>query len=503
MRKPALDGLNQELLQSIGLQDAVPASLERWRPLIVEGVLLLLQRLPAHRQAAILDAQLRLPADASAGQRLVALLQQCPTLHKLGQVVARHRGIPEPVRRELQLLEIPPATTPVAELVAGIRRELPADAPVALAGEALAEGSVAVVIPFTWQDGGQVRHGVFKVLKPGVEQRLHEELAVWLDVADRLQQRGRELGLPALEYRDTFDSVRELLANEVELTFEQANLAAAGRMYANDARIQVPRLLPWCTARITAMERVFGTPVVDPRLPRGVRERLGESMVAALLARPFWSNDEQALIHADPHAGNLVATDDGRLAILDWSLAARLSKAQREALVDAAIGGLTLDAPRVCRAVSSLGSLAPGHPVLRAAVERALRQVRQFRLPGFDWLVALLDDIASGTEAGFRRELILFRKAWLTLRGVIDDVAAGCNADPALLRVGLQRLLAEWPSRMTAPFDSRRFDSHVSSADLVGLWMSASWLPARFWLGLGADALGTWRVSENAGGSRL
>jgi len=227
-------------------------------------------------------------------------------------------------------------------------------------------------------------------------------------------------------------------------------------------------------------------------------------MVVGLLGRPFWSCGQEALVHADPHAGNLVATDDGRLAVLDWSLAARLSKAQREALVDAAVGGLTLDAPRICRAVSALGSLAPEHPVLRAAVERALRQVRQLRLPGFDWLVALLDDIASSTEAGFRRELILFRKAWLTLRGVIDDVAAGCLADPALLGVGLQRLVAELPSRVMAPFDSRRFDSHLSSADLVGLWISASWVPARFWLGLGADAWGRGAgVSGKAGESRL
>jgi len=255
--------LNEQLLQSIGLHDVVPASLERWRPLVVEGVLFLLQRLPPARQAAILAAQLQLPADASAAQRLVTLLQQCPTLHKLGQVVARHRGIPAPLRRALQVLETPPPTTPVDGLLARIRSELPADAPVAIATAALAEGSVAVVIPFSWRDGILVRHGVFKVLKPGVEQSLHEELEGWLEVADLLEQRGRDLQLPALDYRDTLDSVRELLANEVELQVEQANMAAVARMYANDAHIQVPQLLPWSTPRMTAMERVFGTSVVD------------------------------------------------------------------------------------------------------------------------------------------------------------------------------------------------------------------------------------------------
>src|SRR6266550_8808269 len=119
-------------------------------------------------------------------------------------------------------------------------------------------------------------------------------------------------------------------------------MAAAARLYAGEARIQVPQLLPWCTAQMTAMERVRGTHVADARLPPGLCERLAESMVTGLLARPFWSRGEEVLIHADPHAGNLVATHDGRLAVLDWSLAARLSKAHREALVDAAAGGFTV-----------------------------------------------------------------------------------------------------------------------------------------------------------------
>ena len=66
-------GLNEQLLQSIALGDVIPASLDRWRPLIVDGVLFLLQRLPPPRQAAIWHAQLMLPGTATPGQRLVAL----------------------------------------------------------------------------------------------------------------------------------------------------------------------------------------------------------------------------------------------------------------------------------------------------------------------------------------------------------------------------------------------------------------------------------------------
>ncbi|MFT4103501.1 MAG: AarF/UbiB family protein [Burkholderiaceae bacterium] len=474
--------MNPELLQAIGVDRLVPESLARWRPLVCDGVLFFLGKLPAPRRAEIMAAQLALPADADPGQRIIALLTQCPTLHKLGQVLARNPSLPEALRLRLQALESMPALTPMPVLLAHIRRELPADAALTIADEALAEASVAAVVPFTWQEDGELRHGVFKVLKPGIEARLRDELAVWLELGAYLEQRAGELGLPPLDYRDTLDSVAELLANEVRIDNEQANLAAAAAFHAGSKDVAVPRLLrAWCTPRMTAMERVFGRKLTDAELPPQARARLADTTVAALLAEPFWNGDENVFFHADPHAGNLLVTDDGRLAVIDWALVARLSKHQREAIVDAVLGGLTLDADRVCRAVSGLGTLPPDHPVLREAVERALQRVRRFELPGFGWMVALLDEVASRTEAGFRKDLILFRKLWATLSGVIRDLAGEHRPDKALILTGLEHFAAELPSRYTAPFGSRAFDTHLSNADLLRLWATFGLVAARYW----------------------
>ncbi|MFP5405313.1 MAG: AarF/UbiB family protein [Gammaproteobacteria bacterium] len=480
--------LDEALLESLGVDDLVPRSLDRWRPLVAEGVLFFLQGLSPERHAEIWAAQLALSDTADAGQRLVALLTQCPTLHKLGQVVARHQGLPAELRKRLTALESLAAATPMADVLASIHRELPAGALVTIGAEALAEASVAVVVPFTWEEEGALRHGVFKVLRPGVESRLAQELSVWLELGGFLERRGLELGRPALDYRDTLDSVRELLASEVRLDGEQANLAAAAELYADEPRVQVPGLLPWCTPRMTAMERVFGTKVTDAAVSHAAREAMADALVSALLARPFWNRTDPALFHADPHAGNLFATDDGRVALLDWALVGRLSKAHREAVVDAALGGLTLDAARTCRAIASLGTLAPDDRVLRAAVERGLQRVRQLSLPGFDWLVTILDEVASQTEAGFRDDLILFRKAWFTLAGVLHDVAGQRGADGPLIEAGLQRFAAELPERMLAPFGSRHFATHVSNADLMTLWMTSGLVPQRYWRGVARDA---------------
>src|SRR2546423_1540436 len=83
----------------------------------------------------------------------------------------------------------------------------------------LADASVAVVLPITWSDIGDPRRreGVLKLLRPGVEAKLAEELDVLAAVAQFLDERRASYDLPGFEYRDTFDTVRELLAHEVRL----------------------------------------------------------------------------------------------------------------------------------------------------------------------------------------------------------------------------------------------------------------------------------------------
>ncbi|MGZ3414872.1 MAG: hypothetical protein ACXWNX_14935, partial [Isosphaeraceae bacterium] len=71
----------------------LPEAYASYRRPIVEGLRLFLSRLPGPDVARILGDQAALRADASAEDRLVALAERCPALHKLGQVLARDRRL--------------------------------------------------------------------------------------------------------------------------------------------------------------------------------------------------------------------------------------------------------------------------------------------------------------------------------------------------------------------------------------------------------------------------
>jgi ubiquinone biosynthesis protein len=471
------------------LAAVVPDCYAEFRPAMADGLAFFLRHLAPARLAEVWQAQAGLPADATLPRRLVVFLHACPALHKLGQVLARHRELDPELRRHLQELESLEPRTPAGELRPLVARELaPAAGPyrIQVGESALAEGSVAVVVPLTWSDPADGSHaprsGVAKVLKPGVVERLDEDLYILGLLAGYLEERWAAYGLPPLPYGEILAEVADLLIHEVRLRQEQDHLRLAAVQFRGQRDVQVPELLPFCTDALTAMEYVPGVKVTDREAaPAWRRPALFLAAVRALLGDVLFSRAESVLFHGDPHAGNLLATPDGRLGVLDWSLAGRLTADDRVHLAQVLVGGWALDAARVAAAVAGLAGGDADEGLIRRHVGTALAGLGWSRPAGPAWVLGLLDDLA---RAGLRfpPHLLLFRKAFLSLQGVLEDVWPGGSLDAALLADAFGRLAWEWPLRWWKPLDDRDYGTHVSTADLVSValgapaaWARAGW----------------------------
>jgi ubiquinone biosynthesis protein len=478
------------LIDESAVASVLPDEYAHFRRPVREALAVFLGGLPARLQDDILTQQATLPATAAAPERLALLARSCPALHKLGQVLARDRRLGAELRRHLQELESLPPSVPLETIEDILTRELgPLEQRgVALTPPALAEASVAVVIPFeqrctVWKEGPS--QGVFKVLKPGIEKRLEQELELLGRIGSHLDERCDEYRAPHLDYQESFDQVREKLRHEVRLDLEQRHLALARIAYAGEARVQVPAVLEHCTARVTAMERVTGRKVTDHGLAPGIAPRQLANLVAeALVAHPVFSTNRRALFHGDPHAGNLFFTTDGRLAILDWSLIGFLDEVHRLALAQIGLGALALDPVRVMGALMALDEgERVDRPGLHLVVDASLARVRRGQFPGLTWLIGMLDEAVQIARLRPGPDLLLFRKALHTLDGVVTDIAAGPQGiDNALLGELTRLMIVEWPLRWLTPPSSRELPTRLSNADLGWVALNFPWTVARAWL---------------------
>ena len=472
-----------ELWLPTDLSELVPEAYALYRAPLRTTLAAFLDGLAPERRAEIAAHQTEISVGSSVTDRVMVLLHDCPSLHKLGQVVARDRRLDLALRRRLATLETLPGSVPLESLRPTLRRELGATVDVLDLGETLAEGSVCAVVPFTSaaDASGVPPAGVLKIVKPGVHERLDEELRLLPRVGALFEELCLQAGLPTPAWRETLDQVAELLAGEVDLTAEQRHLDEARRLLRSHERVVIPERFELSTPHVTAMSRLYGRPLTESRGSLLERARLASATIDALIAQPLLQPDGPALFHADPHAGNLLATDDGRVGVIDWALVGRLSKSDRVQFVQIALGALTLDRRRIVRAVIALSRSTPDPEILQDIVDRFLAKVRRGRLPGFAGLSSLLDEIVVSTSVRFPTRLLLFRKSLLTLEGVLRDLCPELPVDVALLAAVGRQLVRDAPRRLFAWPGRRDFGTHLSNLELLGLMTAPTRTTIRFW----------------------
>ena len=474
--------------QDLVVAELVPDDYAQYRSPVADALIYFLENLPSWRTDRILADQAALPVTASIEERMVAIARHSPVLHKLGQLLGRDRRLPMHFRSLLQGLESMRPQIPGEQVREALHREVQTldQAEIDVAEEPIAEASVAVVIPFRWRGGpgGTSQRGVFKLLKPDIEEILHEDLALLARVGMLLDERCEHYGIPRIDYEDFFTQMRELLSNEVDLKLEQKNMKAARSAFSSQSKIVVPELFPMCTRRVTAMERIDGRSVTEISGVRSTqRSRIAQTIVEAILAHPIWSQDDSAPFHADPHAGNLFLTRDGRIALLDWSLVGKLSKSDRIHISRILSGAVTLNQPQIVESLRKLADQPLDRDVISRIVDSGLRSIRHGQLPGTTWVADLLGDAVTEGRAKFGPGLLMFRKVLYTVEGVVADVMEDWSIDVQLVRSFLCRFIREWPERIvTSPF-SRSHRTHLSNADLLNVLGAGPLTAARYWRG--------------------
>jgi ubiquinone biosynthesis protein len=475
------------LLELIPVEHLVPAVYEKYRPMVTDAAHLILSRLSVERLRTKLIEQLMLPFEVSLQERLLMLITRMPTLQKLGQIIARNRNLDPEFRRRLQKLENSIRDASYDSILKTVREELKhkiSDYKVKFGSRFLAEASVCAVVPFTWSSPeGERRKGVFKVLKPFITRYWNEDLKILDALAIHLDRNRGSYGLPTVGFRELLKEVRELFKREVKLPIEQGRLKEAKDFYSKDENVRVPGLLPMQTKNVTGMEFVDGLKVTTAAAKyQERRSRIAQLILDKLIVSVLFHRGEEALFHADPHAGNLFyCYQSDELALFDWGLSCTLTRPNRRELVQLLLGFILKDKERSIKAVCSLtdGKLSRSQlSIIDQKVTDTLNSLPAFPLVRLEPLTQLLDElILAGIK--FPAELLMFRKNLFTLIGVLHDVDPNFTIDFHLTSSLLGQILREVPHRLVRSPWSRDYPSQITTVELRDVVVRLSQIAAQ------------------------
>jgi len=344
-----------------------------------------------------------------------------PTFIKLGQSMGTRADLlPLPFVKELGTLvdDVPAFPNEVA--FARIEKELDKKinevydefeiAPVAAA-------SLGQVYRAKLKGGEEV---AVKIQRPNLESVIKGDVEILKKVAKFAER------FPSLnENADWAGMLKEFdttIHEEMDYASEGRNAERFTESFKSWTNIHVPKIY-WdaTTSKVLTMDFIHGTKVTEIEELRA--QKVSPAKVNRLLIKTYLKQLlEDGFFHADPHPGNLLVMEDGRLAFFDFGMVGRITPNLQAKMIDAFFHVVSKDPEGIAQDLIDLDFLKPGadEDSVRDVVKRMFKFHLDLKLKdvNFKELTYDLADVMYDYPFRLPANFTYIMRALMTLEGI-------------------------------------------------------------------------------------
>jgi ubiquinone biosynthesis protein len=386
-----------------------------------------------------------------------------PTFVKLGQVLStRADVVPDDFVAALKALQDRAPSIPFSAVKKVIEDELgrPLDQLFVTFDEApLATASIAQVHRATIVREGRTLAVAVKVQRPGIRQTMRSDLSLLYWLGRLLEKTIEEVS----SYSPTaiVEQFERAVEEELDFIHERHNLERALANFKDRAElVVVPEpYVDLSTSKVLTMAFLDGVKITavkdDSKYDKSMlKDRLVESAFKQVF--------EDGFFHGDPHPGNVLVLQDGRLGLIDHGLWGKLSPEQQDILLHW-LTAIALKSPStLARLTLKVGKVPPGFDRIR--YERDIRGLMDkyvgAKLESIDTSSVISDsiEVIRRHRIQLPPDFAVLARATATLEGIVRELYPDLDFQ-ALILPYVQKLIM------------RRFDISRAGPEAMSLFL--------------------------------
>ncbi len=356
----------------------------------------------------------------------MALTELGPTFIKLGQVLSlRPDTIGPTLATELAQLQSQVAADSFETIRATVETEL--GKPLAeifrkFDEKPIASASIGQVHRAELLDGTEV---VVKVQHANIHATVREDLEVMAGLAT-LSERLPDVA--AWKPRTLVDQLAKSLRRELNFSRELQNLQLFAIQLHGFEKVKIPKPFPkYSTQRVLTMELLRGRDVSEFSRETDVSEEARQKL-ARLAAEVYVEMIFiMGVYHADPHPGNVLVLEDGRLGLLDFGMCGRIDDRLRETIEEMLLAVISRDASLLTSLIKRVGKMPPRLDESSMSIDVAdlISTYGSQPLSSFDLSGALNDvtEILHRHQITLPPQTSLLIKMLITLEGTLHQLS--------------------------------------------------------------------------------
>ena len=294
------------------------------------------------------DEQLGISADAGLYQRIrLALEELGPSFVKFGQGFSNREDLlPPDLIAELQKLQDKVETVPM-DIESVVAKEFditPSDFFLDINPQPIATASIAQVYTARLLTGEKV---ILKIKKPNVQAVIEDDLLLIKDLVkliDNYSEWGKKLNL-----KQVVSTFEKSLLEEVSLINEKNNIHQFAINFKDNTYTHVPKFYDdFSNNNVLCMEFIEGFKITDVA---ALKEKNLDPVQLSEKGLKLFATQilEYGFFHADPHAGNILVQNDGKIVFIDFGAVGKIQPNDKEILENMIVGFVAKNPNRIIR----------------------------------------------------------------------------------------------------------------------------------------------------------